>query len=108
MRVQVPLRVRRVLQMFFLEDFLFDKIFETMKYSYRTQGTCSQVIEFDVNDGIVSNVVFYGGCAGNLQGIARLVEGMRVEEVISRLKGIRCGVKMTSCPDQLATALSQI
>lgn len=79
-----------------------------MKYQYRTSGTCSRVIEFEVNDGIVSSVVFHGGCAGNLQGIARLVEGMPVLEVVSRLKGIKCGFKPTSCPDQLAQALLQV
>ena len=78
-----------------------------MKYRYRTQGTCSQAIEFDVNDGLVSNVMFYGGCDGNLKGIAQLVEGEPVEKVISRLKGIKCGMKPTSCPDQLAYALEQ-
>ncbi len=79
-----------------------------MRYSFRTQGTCSRVIELDVEDGVVSNVVFYGGCDGNLKGISQLVEGMQVSEVISRLKGIRCGTKPTSCPDQLATALEQV
>lgn len=78
-----------------------------MKYQYQTSGTCSRVIEFEINDGIVSNVAFYGGCDGNLQGIGRLVDGMKVEDVISRLKGVRCGAKSTSCPDQLAQALSQ-
>lgn len=71
-------------------------------------GTCSQAVSFDVEDGIVKNVVFEGGCHGNTQGICRLVEGMRVEEVIKRLDGIRCGFKMTSCPDQLAKALKEI
>lgn len=79
-----------------------------MRYSFRTQGTCSRVIELDVENGVVSNVVFYGGCDGNLKGISQLVEGMQVSEVISRLKGIRCGTKPTSCPDQLATALEQV
>ena len=79
-----------------------------MKYRYRTQGTCSQMIEFDVTDGVLSGVTFYGGCDGNLKGIAQLVEGMKVEDVISRLSGIRCGVKSTSCPDQLAKALQQV
>jgi len=79
-----------------------------MRYSFRTQGTCSRVIELNVEDGVVSNVVFYGGCDGNLKGISQLVEGMQVSEVISRLKGIRCGTKPTSCPDQLATALEQV
>ena len=79
-----------------------------MKYQYRTSGTCSQAIEFDVCDGIVSNVKFYGGCAGNLQGISQLVEAMPVAEVVKRLKGIKCGYKPTSCPDQLACALMQV
>ncbi len=79
-----------------------------MKYQYRTAGTCSQAIEFEVVDGILKNVTFYGGCDGNLKGICSLVEGMQVTEVISRLKGIRCGMKSTSCPDQLAQALEQI
>ena len=73
---------------------------------YRTKGVCSQEITFDVNDGKVSGVSFYGGCHGNLQGIGKLVEGMPVDEVISRLSGIRCGFKPTSCPDQLAQALT--
>ena len=78
-----------------------------MKKVYQTQGTCSKFIEFDVEDGIVNDVVFYGGCNGNLQGIARLVKGMKVDEVISRLEGINCGGKGTSCPDQLAKALRE-
>lgn len=78
-----------------------------MKKVYQTQGTCSKLIEFDVEDGIVNDVVFYGGCNGNLQGIARLVKGMKVDEVISRLEGINCGGKGTSCPDQLAKALRE-
>lgn len=79
-----------------------------MKYRYRTQGTCSQMIEFDVTDGVLSGVTFYGGCDGNLKGIAQLVEGVKVEDVISRLSGIRCGMKSTSCPDQLAKALQPV
>ena len=78
-----------------------------MKTVYQTQGTCSKFIEFDVEDGIVNDVVFYGGCNGNLQGIARLVKGMKVDDVISRLEGINCGGKGTSCPDQLAKALRE-
>ena len=74
---------------------------------YRTRGTCSQMISFDVSDGKLYNVQFLGGCDGNLQGIGRLVEGQEVDEVISRLEGIRCGWKPTSCPDQLAAALKQ-
>lgn len=72
---------------------------------YRTRGTCSQEIYFDIVDNKVHNVQFIGGCNGNLQGIGKLVEGMDVQEVISKLDGIRCGFKDTSCPDQLANAL---
>ncbi len=79
-----------------------------MNYSYKTSGTCSVKIQFDVVDGIVSNVVFVGGCNGNLKGISALVEGMKVEDVINRLDGIKCGFKQTSCPDQLAQALKNI
>lgn len=78
-----------------------------MHYSYNTFGTCSARIEFDVEDGRVHNVVFLGGCNGNLQGIGRLVEGMDVGEVISRLEGISCNGGPTSCPDQLCQALRQ-
>lgn len=78
-----------------------------MKYTYYTQGTCSQAIEFEVEDGVLKNVQFYGGCSGNTQGVACLVEGMKVEEVVKRLEGIRCGFKPTSCPDQLAKAIRE-
>lgn len=78
-----------------------------MHFTYRTKGTCSQEILFDVDGKTVKNIEFIGGCNGNLQGIGRLVEGMPVDEVIARLRGIRCGYKPTSCPDQLATALEQ-
>ena len=78
-----------------------------MHFSYKTHGTCSSVIDFDLNDGIVSNVTFRGGCHGNLQGISKLVEGAKAEEIIKRLRGIRCGIKPTSCPDQLANALDE-
>ncbi|MCI5700573.1 MAG: TIGR03905 family TSCPD domain-containing protein [Lachnospiraceae bacterium] len=74
---------------------------------YKTRGVCSQLINFEVEDGKIKNVSFVGGCNGNLQGISRLVEGMDVKEAISRLEGIRCGYKATSCPDQLAQALKQ-
>lgn len=74
---------------------------------YKTSGTCSQAIDFDIVDGCVTNVKFLGGCNGNTQGIGKLVEGMKVEDVISRLDGIRCGFRDTSCPDQLAKALKQ-
>lgn len=75
--------------------------------SYKTKGTCSSRIDFDVVDGKVTGVRFIGGCAGNTQGVAKLVEGMSKEEAIKRLEGIRCGAKPTSCPDQLAQALKQ-
>lgn len=75
---------------------------------YKTRGTCSMAIHYDIaEDHTVHNVSFVGGCNGNLQGIGRLVEGMKVEEVIEKLQGIQCGFKPTSCPDQLATALKQ-
>ena len=73
-----------------------------MQYEYKTKGTCSQRIRFDIEDGKVHNLQFIGGCHGNLQGIAKLVEGMPADEVIQRVKGIRCGMKLTSCPDQLS------
>lgn len=78
-----------------------------MTYEYRTRGVCSAKITFDVNDGIVSNVRFMGGCNGNLKGIAQLVDGMNAEDVITKIKGVKCGFKNTSCPDQLATALEE-
>ena len=74
---------------------------------YKTSGTCSSAIDFEVEDGCVKNVKFLGGCNGNTQGLSRLVEGMPVDEVISRLEGIRCGYKPTSCPDQLSKALKE-
>ncbi len=77
-------------------------------YSYKTSGTCSKEIRFDVEDGIVKNVTFVFGCPGNTQGVAALVEGMKIDDVIARLKGINCGGKGTSCPDQLAIALEQV
>ncbi len=79
-----------------------------MEISYRPQGTCSRLIEVETEEKTIKNVRFTGGCNGNLQGIARLVEGMDVDEAISRLEGIRCGGKPTSCPDQLAQALKQL
>ncbi len=75
---------------------------------YQTQGTCSSAIDIEVKDGIIESVKFIGGCSGNTQGVSALVKGMRVEEAISRLKGIRCGFKPTSCPDQLARALESM
>lgn len=79
-----------------------------MKYTYNPQGTCSRHIEFEVEEGRLTHVSFTGGCHGNLQGISALVKGMEVNEVINRLRGIKCGAKNTSCPDQLAQALEQI
>lgn len=78
-----------------------------MKYTYRTKGTCSRSITFDIEDGAVRNVQFEGGCNGNLKGIGAIVDGMKVEDVIDKLSGIRCGFKSTSCPDQLAQALRE-
>ncbi len=74
-------------------------------YTYKTKGTCSQSIAFDIEDGKVRNVKFTGGCHGNTQGIAKLTEGMDAREVIARLEGTNCGGRGTSCPDQLARAL---
>ena len=78
-----------------------------MHYSYNTRGTCSVKIDFDINDGKVYNVSFLGGCNGNLKGISSLVEGMAIQDVISKCKDIKCGFKSTSCPDQLAQALTE-
>ena len=75
--------------------------------TYKPQGVCSQKIDFDIVDNKVTNVQFLGGCNGNTQGLSRLIEGMDVQEAISRLEGIRCGFRSTSCPDQLAQALKQ-
>lgn len=72
---------------------------------YKTQGVCSREIQFDVVDNKLTNVQFVGGCSGNTQGVARLVEGMDIDEVIERISGINCGFRPTSCPDQLARAL---
>ncbi|MDD6488596.1 MAG: TIGR03905 family TSCPD domain-containing protein [Clostridia bacterium] len=78
-----------------------------MRNVYKTKGTCARSIEFDLDDGIVRNVKFNGGCSGNTQGIAALVDGMKAEDVIARCKNIMCGMKGTSCPDQLAKALEE-
>lgn len=78
-----------------------------MQYEYTTKGTCSRSILFDIEDGKVKNVQYIGGCNGNLKGISSLVEGMDIDEVIARLEGTTCGMKSTSCPDQLATALKE-
>ncbi len=76
-----------------------------MQFSYRTNGVCTRKILIDVEDGIVNNVRFEGGCNGNTQGISALVVGMKAEDVIKRLENIKCGFKNTSCPAQLAEAL---
>ena len=76
-----------------------------MHYEYQTKGTCSSRILFDIEDGKLKNVEYIGGCNGNLQGMSRLVEGMNIDDVIARVQGIHCGMKPTSCPDQLAQAL---
>lgn len=75
---------------------------------YKTKGTCSTMIDVELKDGVIDSVKFTGGCNGNLQGISALVKGMKPEDAISRLKGIRCGFKPTSCPDQLAHALEEM
>ncbi|MGM9992655.1 MAG: TIGR03905 family TSCPD domain-containing protein [Candidatus Bruticola sp.] len=78
-----------------------------MKYTYITKGTCSRAIHFDIEGDVISNVRFDGGCNGNLKGIAKLTEGRTVDEIEALLKGITCGPKPTSCPDQLARAVRQ-
>lgn len=74
---------------------------------YKTSGVCSRSIDFDVVDNKVTNVHFEGGCSGNTQGVAALIEGMDIDEAIKRMSGIKCGFRPTSCPDQLANALTQ-
>ena len=76
-------------------------------FTYRTRGTCSSQIQFTIEDGVLHDVRYTGGCSGNTQGVSKLTEGMNAEEVIARLKGIRCGFKQTSCPDQLACAVEE-
>lgn len=78
-----------------------------MTYTYRPKGVCSQQIIIDLNDDVIENLRVLGGCAGNLQGISALVRGMKAQEAIERLRGIRCGFKTTSCPDQIAKALEE-
>ena len=74
---------------------------------YKTKGTCSTQIDIEVEEGIIKSVKFTGGCNGNLQGVSRLVEGMKAEDAIAKLRGIKCGFKPTSCPDQLSYAIEQ-
>jgi uncharacterized protein (TIGR03905 family) len=76
-----------------------------MEYTYKTKGTCSQMIEISLDGDTINEVIFTGGCNGNLNGISKLIEGMKAEDVISKLEGTRCGFKDTSCPDQLSKAL---
>ena len=78
-----------------------------MTYEYKTKGVCAMKINFDIEDGVVKNVKFLGGCNGNTQGVARLAEGRTPDELIGLLEGIKCGFKKTSCPDQLAKALKE-
>ncbi len=78
-----------------------------MKFTYKPKGVCSQFMEMEIEDGKIHGLKVMGGCSGNLQGIAKLVEGMDIDEVINRMEGIRCGFKSSSCPDQLAKALRQ-
>lgn len=77
-----------------------------MTYTYTPRGVCSSRIDLELEGNVIRSVAFTGGCNGNLQGISRLVEGMTVEEAVGRLRGIRCGFKPTSCPDQLSRALT--
>lgn len=77
-----------------------------MTYSYTPSGVCSRRFDFEIEDGIIKNFVITGGCDGNLKGISSLIRGMKVDEAIERLQGIRCGMKATSCPDQISKALS--
>ena len=79
-----------------------------MHYEHQNKGTCSRSVLFDIEDGKVKNVQYIGGCNGNLKGISALVEGMDIDEVIARLEGTTCGMKSTSCPDQLAQALKEV
>ena len=78
-----------------------------MHYDYKTRGTCSQMIHLDINDGVVTNVSFDGGCNGNLKAVSTLVEGSTAEEIVAKLSGIRCGRRPTSCGDQLAHAVAE-
>ena len=78
-----------------------------MKFTYKTKGTCSQVISFEINDGIIENVVFTGGCNGNLKAISKLVNGKNAREIADLLRGNTCGPRATSCADQLACAIEE-
>jgi len=78
-----------------------------MKYTYKTNGTCSSKIEFDINGDVITNVKFTGGCNGNLQAVRSLVDGLTVSQIEEKIRGIKCGMKSTSCPDQLAKAVRE-
>ena len=78
-----------------------------MMIKYKPKGVCAREFQIEVEDGVVKSAAILGGCHGNLQGISRLIQGMKVEDVIERVEGIRCGMKSTSCPDQIAQALKQ-
>jgi uncharacterized protein (TIGR03905 family) len=78
-----------------------------MTIQYTPKGVCSRAFEIEVEDGVIQSVQVVGGCNGNLQGISRLIEGMKVEDAVAKMEGIRCGMKATSCPDQIAQALKQ-
>ena len=78
------------------------------RIDFKTNGTCSRMVSVEVEDGVITDCEFAGGCAGNTKGVAALVKGMKVEDAIAKVKGIKCGFKGTSCPDQLALALEQI
>lgn len=96
--------------MFFLLYYGYEILMERglFEMKYRTQGVCSNMIDIEMNGDVIESVTFTGGCSGNLQGIAALVKGMKAADAIDRLKGIRCGFKPTSCPDQLARALESL
>ena len=78
------------------------------RIEYKTKGTCSRMVTVEVEDGIITDCAFLGGCSGNTQGVAALVKGMSVDEAIGKIKGLKCGFKNTSCPDQLALALEKL
>ena len=90
-----------------MNRFINERIIKMEHITYKTQGVCSRQIDMDIDNGIIVDAKFTGGCSGNTQGVAALVIGMTVEEAIKRLRGIKCGFKSTSCPDQLAVALEQ-
>ena len=78
-----------------------------MHYTYKTKGTCSTQIDYDIEDGKIYNVKYTNGCNGNLKGIGKLIKGMKIDDVIERLEGVTCNIRPTSCPDQIAKALKE-